>query len=242
MTQLIATGIMILITLFLFKSGWLLQFLDNVPFISNVVSFVNGMLGLATGAIPQGTGKIFFTEFFKSLVYLIIFSMVDKISNQLLDIGVGRREKNSFIIELIAHPMRATASAFFSALFTCFVVELINPYIGQFFNQSKLLVLGVSTVTIIGLICLAFFFLRKPMVEFALYMFGVIFSSVVKLVAMEFIIVLLYYLLNIPGVLDNVGTLVIIVIGLACCVGSIFGAEFLGNDDLYKKKGKHAKW
>lgn len=241
MTHLITTGIMIIITLFLFKSGWLLQFLDNVPFISNVTAFVNGLLGLAPGTVMPGTGTVFLTEFLKSLIYLIIFSVVDKFSRILLDIGVGKREKNPFLIELIAHPLKTVASAFFSALFTCFVIELLNPYIEGIFNLSNWLALGVSTVTFVLFMCLAFFLLGKPFAEFMSYIAGaVIFSSVVKLISMEFIIVFLYYLLNVPEIFDSVGTLVILVIGISCCIGSIAGAEMLGKDELYKvKKSKH---
>lgn len=227
MINLIVTGILVVIALIIFKSGWLLTFLDNFPFIDNVVSLVTGYLGVTSGT-AAGAGTAFFNELLKSIIFLSVFAVVSKVMHSILHIG--KHEEASALSRFFAVPLEWIGRTFLSAVVTGLLMEFVNEYLKQALSLSMFWLAGLSTLTVVLSVLLAFIFLGKTLTEFAVMMtFGVIFPAVVKLVAVEFIIIFLYVLLNVPGVFTAAGTMVFTLIGIACCLGCILGAEILGS-------------
>lgn len=228
MINLIVTGILVIVSLVIFKSGWLLEFLDNFPFIDNVVGLVKGYLGVSSGTPLPAAGKAFFEELLKSIVFLTVFAVISKAAQSLF--YIGKHEKISDFSRWFSRPLKWIASNFLSAVITGLLVGYVSDCLQQVWNLSTFWMAGVSLLVLVPVMFLAFLFLGKTVTEFVVQMaVGVIFASVVKLVAVEFIIVFLYMFLNIPGVFTEAGTLVIMLIGILCCLGSIVGAELLGS-------------
>lgn len=228
MLNLIVIMIMVILSLFIFKSGWLLTFLDKVPFIDNVVTLVTGYGNVTAGVAPPATAKVFFDEFFKSFIYLSVFALVSK--GMQAAMKVGKHEKISSFSLLLRAPVVGIASTFFSVVITTLLIESVNAYLNQVLSVSKYLVAGLSTLMLVLVILVAFIMLGKTLMQFLLQLVvGIVLPATVKLVAVEFIVVFLYVMLNVPGALDAAGTIVIMVTGILFCLGSIVGAEFLGS-------------
>lgn len=228
MVNLIVTGILVIASLVIFKSGWLLNFLGNFPFINNIVDLVTGYFGVSSGTSLPVAGKAFFEELLKSIIFLTVFAVVSKAAHSL--IHIGKHEKASGFSRVFAVPLEWIAGNFLSAVITGLLVGYVSDCVRQVWNLSVFWMAGVSLLILVPLLLIAFLVLGKTVAEFAVMMAaGIILPSVVKLIAVEFVIVFLYLFLNIPGVFTEAGTLVIMLIGIFCCLGSIVGAELLGS-------------
>lgn len=245
LTMIIMTVIGIVAILLILKSGWLFHFISNVPFFDKVLNVVSGYFNQTTGntTINNSAGDVL-TNVLEGLVFCIIFTLLVKFISSCLK--EGRRENISTFKRIIRAPFEKFAAIFFTAVFTSVLVELLIRYVFQLFQSHRVFLNILITIIIIAVLVLGYFVVGLSAVAYALWVLGVaIFPSIVNLIAVEFIIVFAYYLLNIPGMLEQVGSMSIMIIGIICCIGAMFGADFFSDrcrDGLEesRNKGRHS--
>lgn len=224
---MIVTLIMLISILFILKSGFLLKFLDNIPFIGNVANLVDIILKTGSSVSIAAASQAFTAELLKSITYLVIFAVVDKVLGACFK--VGKHEKISGFGRAMRTLLGKVFMVFISALITALIVESIQNGLGQLLGWSQTVIAGISATTSIGLVILAFFIVGKELSVFLInIVVGSVLVSTVKVVAMEFFIIFTYIMLNVPGVFEDTATIVIMLVGISCCIGAVLGVDFIG--------------
>lgn len=228
--------------LWVLKSGWLLNFLQNVPFIDWVAGVVSNYFGLPLVITPAGTTNMFLLEVVNTFLFLGCFAVLEQVLSSLF--RIGKHEKFDNIKSVIYTPVKIIAVYYFSALGAMLGVVFLKDLLQRVFPGGTVLNIVIIIAIIVVLVLISFGFLGISIVAYCGWILGkIIFPTVVKLICMEYIVVFLYYLLNVPGIFEQTGTLVIMLIGIGCCIGAIFGANAVGNktENLIWGGGKHAK-
>ena len=228
--------------LWILKTGWLLSFLQNVPFIDWVAGVVSNYFGFPAVVTPAGTTNMFLLEILNTFLFLGCFSVLEQILSSAF--RVGKHEKYNNIKSVFYAPVKIIAVYYFSALGATVGVNILKNLLQRVFPNGTFLNIFVVLVIIAAVIVISFLVMGIPIIFYCGWVIGkIIFPTVVKLVCMEYIVVFLYYLLNLPGMLEQTGTIVIMLIGIGCCIGRIFGADAVGKktENWIWSRGRHAK-
>lgn len=215
--------------LFLFKSGWMLVVLKNLPFIDDVIQVVSNFWGGnswngALSAVFSALGKSFKEEIAKTIVTLLVFSIIDKITHSCL--YIGKHEEATAASRVISEGLEVLVANFFSLVITSLLVETINPLLPDFSNLLSLLLLGVSLPLAAGLAFLVCKILSRSFSDLIKYIvINILCVSGFKMILIEASIVFLYLVLNAPGVADTIATVLLVIASIACMMGSVFIAH-----------------
>lgn len=229
-TTIIIGLIEVIAVLLILKSGWILSFLENVPFIGVIGDVVGALFGLKNqNPLPPGSAH-FAEEFLKAILFIIIYYILDNCMNALFHTGKHGYEPPRFSSGKHARSRFPLVKGFLvsiaSAIFTCLIMEVVYSKVQGFLAGYAIWFKALLSVGFIGLLVVLFLFLKAPFHWFCVWLVGkIIFPTVVKILAVLFAVISLYYLLNIPGMFDQVGTIVILLFGIGCCIGSVFGVE-----------------
>lgn len=232
---LIVTILEITGLLLLLKSEILLEFLSNIPFFENIVSFFEKYYGLGTGEPVIGQGLI--TDIVKALLFAGIFAVVERFFTYLFKIG--KHEYKRSLKEIVYTPVKIIGKYFFSALITAFLATGFEKYIIALMKNNQIIINGTIFVLLLVILVMVYKIMGFSIGLYLLWMLAtIIFPAVMKLLSMEILIVHLHFLLNVPGMLDQTGSSVIAIIGIVLCISCIGGVDIFGDKaDNYIKKG-----
>ena len=223
MLGIIGTGVIeIIILLMVLKSGWMLDMLQNVPFMDLVVNIVSRYWGTLHQTLPS-SGKFFLSELLQALIYIIIFKIISELCHQLFHIGKHARVS---AFEIMFSPVMEFITKYFVfAVITAYLLQLFQTYVLNTF-KNNILAGSLSAIIVTAFCVITFFLFKLSLSGFFMCILGyVIFPSVVQLISIEFIVTFCYYMLNTPGIFEQAGTLVIIIFGISCCIGAVIGCE-----------------
>lgn len=80
------------------------------------------------------------------------------------------------------------------------------------------------------MLVILFFVIHTGILTFLLWVLvRVLISSSVKFLAIEIFLMYIYYFLNIPGIFEQTGSMVIMIIGIVCCLGAVCGSVVVDN-------------
>lgn len=225
------------------KSGFLISLLQNVPYIGIVADLFAGFLGFSSSGVILPS-QPFIEEFIKALIFVLLYAVLDPLVKFLCRIVIGKHSYHRDIKEAIDRMIVAFLSSILTAIITSLFMEYVYlslmNWASSFIPWIQYLVslLSVSVVLVI-----AFFLFKQTVGVFFLWILTkFIIPTALKILTVEFMVIFLYLLLNLPNMMENVATLVILCIGILCCVGSVFGISVYDHKiDNYWKPGKHGR-
>ena len=220
------------------QNGIFIEMLSNIPFIGQVVDAFEGYFGVtAQIAQPQPTSQIFALEIFKTIVFLIIFYFVGYFTDYVCN--VGKHEYYADIKKIFLKPISIFLKYFLSALITAYITTMVINKILSLLGGKPILSVIIFFVLAALLVMAGFFLMADSLVQYVRWVVvNVILGSVLRLVAIEIFIVYVYFLLNVPGMLEGIGSIIVMIIGIMACVGVMFGTEFF-EDWVPVEGGKH---
>lgn len=230
--------LVVVIFLYCLHSGIFISILANTPFIGSVVAVFRNYFGVTSSTpSPFTTGQNFAMEICKTILYLIIFYFMGIAARQLT--SVGRHELYSTFKKVFLFPVSIFVKYFLSALITTLITGCAMDFLKDWIASQTILSTLLFIIITLLLLAAGFLLMGDNLVQYVLWvMVNVIGASVLRLVAIEALVVYAYYILNVPGMFDGVGTIVIMVIGIFICIGSMFGTEFF-EDWVPVGDGKH---
>ena len=213
----------------------------DIPFLDGMISFFENRTNLKLGITGTSAGKAFWVTLLSVVVYLIIFPAVSKVINLILSVG---SEEKSGLKAGVTRVMMKIAGLFFSALLTGLVRLFLLEWLYENIHVNRI-IMTIMSVGIAGAaLAVLFFVVGVPIVVYVLWVLGkIVFASTVKLLATEFFLIFMYYIMNIPGVFEQTGTLILMIVGILACIGAVTGTEIFENKmDSYvdDHRGKHA--
>jgi hypothetical protein len=232
----------VLAFLFLMKSSFWLSALQNVPFIGVVADVVGSLFGINGAALGFPQFQSFPEEFLKALIFTCLFAILNPLINTICKITIGKHSYNLPFKKAVD----SMVLGFISNMACIILTTFIMGYIGLFQQNNSFIAPWLSWVIslggLTGIIAVAFFLFRQPVMLFLLWLFGkFIIPTVLKIITVEFLAIWVFLILNIPGMMEDVGTLVLMVIGIGLCMGSLFGISVYDDKiDDYWKPGKHS--
>lgn len=236
----------IFVVLWCLKSGLLLSFMENVPFIGYVSEAIGSYLGF-TGVNPMPPSHVFFMEnMVKALIFLCIFNLIEKPMSAVCTSGIGKHEKYREIKLSVRGCFAKLLVNVASAALTALAMEYLYNQLGNALAGYEVWVKCIWGAGLVGILVILFLFLQAPLWAFCIWLVGkIIFPSVIKILCVEFLVIFLYYFLNIPGMFEQTGTMAIMIIGILCCIGSVFGIEMYESkwDSEWEssRNAKHAR-
>ncbi len=233
------TIVEISLVLICLKSGWLISLMSSLPWIDNVADLVEGYFGITgTGILPLGE-QVFAENLLKSLICALLFRVIGKLVSYFLDIA--KREQCSDFRRAATAPLKMISIPILTAIATAFIMEMVYKKLINFFSDYSLGIRILLAVITAFLLIGGFFIMKMLVWEYCLWvLLTIIVPGVIKILAVEFMVIFLYYLLNIPGMLEQVGSISVILVGMLCCVCSLIGAGFF-EDRIGKQFGSSGK-
>lgn len=232
----------VIILLYCLYSGFFISIMANTPFIELVYEFFENYLGVTSGGpSPFSTGQIFAMEICKTILYLIIFYIMGKAAEQLT--SVGRHEYYSTFKKIFLAPISIFIKYFLSALITTMITSFVMDFLKDWIASQTILSILLFAVITLLLLAAGLWLTADSLVQYVMWVLVNVFgASALRLVAIEALVVFAYFILNVPGALEGVGTIVIMVIGIVVCIGSVIGTEFFedwipaGDGKLYRRR------
>lgn len=219
------------------RNGIFIEMLSNIPFIGLVVDAFEGYFDVTSNIAPQPTTQIFALEIFKTVVFLIIFYFVGIITDYVC--SVGKHEYYADIKKLFLKPISIFLKYFLSALITAYATTMVINKILSLLNGQPILSVITFFVLVALLVVAGFFLMADSLVQYVKWaVVNVILGSVLRLVAIECFIVYVYFLLNVPGMFEGIGSIIVMMIGISICIAVMFGTEFF-EDWVPVEGGKH---
>lgn len=242
-TKIVILAIEILIFLVTLQRGYLLGILQNIdfPYYDLCMNFVDSFY-LNHTFTPQNhlqsAGKGMWESFFSLLLYLFLYSLISKVTY--IFWHVGRYERISPAGRLFSMVGEIITNLFLTAAAVGVVQQVILNRIYSGLNAHAVLkvILGIGAPLI--LIIVLFFIVGVPVLTyFAWVLLRVVISSSLKFIAIELFLMNAYYLLNIPGMMQETGTIVIATAGMIMCVGAVCGTLFIDKkaDEYIEREG-----
>ena len=232
--------VILVVCLFLYclYSGFFISILANTPFLGLIVEVFQKYFGVTSTGLPTfSTGQVFAMEICKTILYLIIFYIMSMIARELTN--VGKHELYSSFKKIFLFPVSIFIKYFLSALITAMITGFVMDFLQDWIASQTVLSILLFIVLTVLLLTAGFFLMADSLVQYVLWVLvNVIGASVLRLVAIEALIVYAYFILNVPGAFEGVGTIIIAVIGIVVCIGSMFGTEFF-EDWVPVGDGKH---
>lgn len=233
--SIVVVVIIVLIFLYVLKAGLFLQLFMEVPFFDIVTGVVSKYMDMENN-IPIVSSDDILNGILETFLFLVVFTVIDEILKQF--IYVGKHARLSLFDKILKKPIIVIGRYCISVFFTIIVSKFINDWLYIWLGESLLLVKSLSFVSILALVVLAFFLMNLTLTNFFIISLGKVFSTIVKLIATEFLVVFSYATLNFPEIYSNVSTSAVMIIGIVACVGSVIGNSFFEEklNDKYDKR------
>ena len=211
--NLFVLAIEILTVMIVLKAGFLFPVLESIdfPFYDFCWTVVERMTGSSlkpASASSVASGWLEGTV--TLLLYLCLFPLVCKCTEQMF--YIGKHLRISAAERLFTQVMHVLTNLFVTAL----AVGLAQTFILKKIYSLLSGVPALKTLLSIGLI------LAMLVILFFI-------SSSVKFLAIEIFLMYVYYFLNIPGIFEQTGSIIIMIIGILCCLGAVCGSVVVDN-------------
>lgn len=244
-TRFIVFGIEILAILFALKSGFIFPLLESIDY-----PFYDFCWGLVEKVFPGGAnsgssvGKDLWIQVVILFLYLLIYPLCERVSRMFFH--VGRHEYITARQALISNVLGILSPLIMAAFVVGLSQNLIIGFLDSVLNGNLfLLIMKVIIMIVIPvlLVIVLFKLMAAPLAPFLFWMTArVFFSSAIKYISVELFFMFTYQILNIRGMMDMAGTLVIILIGMGLCIGSVCMSTFVidrRSDDYIRGYGTH---
>lgn len=232
----------VLVFLWSMKSGFWLSMLQNVPYIGVVADILCNYLGFTGSGMNFPSTQPFSEEFVKALIFTCSYALLEPPVRGLCRIVIGKHSYHRDLKEAVDRMFLALISSVLCAMVTSLFMEYVYlaaiNWAAGFIPWLKYAIsfASLSVVLLIGF----FIFGQTALLFFLWILTKFIIPTVLKVLSVEFMVVLLYLLLNIPNMMENMATLVILCIGICCCLGAIFGVSLYDRRiDDYWSPGRH---
>ena len=157
---------------------------------------------------------------------------------------MSKHEEYRDIKRIIYKPLKDFAAQYFSIIAALFVTNIYEKTIFDIFGNNMWVQIPLVILIAGAALVMCFVLLKMPFIYYIGWVLvKIVLLSVLKLLAIEFFMVFAYLILNVPGVLDQVGTGGIIIIGMMMCIFSVFGINIfeMRFDDSYYNGKRYKK-
>lgn len=241
--RIILTLVEILVFLWSLKSGFWINLMQNVPYIDFVADTLAGVMGFSSSGISFPS-QPFSEEIIKVLIFTCAYPLLEILVKSLCQVVIGKHDQHANIKaavdRMILTFLSSILTAIVTALFMEYVYLALANWAASFIPWLKYLVtfLSLSVVLVI-----AFFLFGEGVLVFFLWILTkFIIPTTFKILSVESLVVIFYLFLNVPGVTDSVGEIVILCFGIACLLGGFCGLSVYDHKvDDYWGTGKHRK-
>lgn len=234
----------ILVFLIVLQRGYLLPILESIdfPYYDLCWNFVEKFYYNNTSSSPQAqlqnAGKDLWESLFTLLLYLFMYPLISKATHMFWN--VGKYERISPAGRLFSQVAEILSNMFLTAVVVGLVQQTVLNRIYSGIGPYTILkvILGIGAPLL--LIVLLFFVVGVPFLTFLgwlLIRVGI--SSSLKFITIELFLMNAYFLLNIPGVMEETGAIVLTIAGMIMCIGAACGTAFLDNkaDEYIEQRG-----
>ena len=242
-TRFIVFGIEILVILFALKSGFIFPILESIDY-----PFYDFCWGLVEKTIPGGAhpgnsvGQDLWIQMAILLLYLLVYPLCERVSRTIF--YVGRHEYITARQALISNVLGILSPIIMAAIVVGLSQNLIIRFFFFFFSGHILLSIMkylIMIIIVVLLVIVLFKIIAVPLVLFLFWLVSrVFFSSAIKYLSVELFFMFMYQILNIDGMMDMAGTMVIMLIGMGLCISSVCLSTFVidrRSDDYIRGYG-----
>lgn len=226
------------------KSDLWLGLLQNVPYIGTVADIIENYLGV-TGLVPSFAAyPSFMEEFIKAVIFTGVYSLLNPLIKSICSIHIGKHSYHLAFKQAVDRTVVAVISSVLCAMVTSLFMEYIyNQLLSLAASYAAWLQWLVSILSLSAILVVAFFVFGQTVLMFFFWVLTKhIIPTALKILSVEIFVVLMFCLLNIPGIMDDMMTLTIMCGGILCCIGAVFGtAVYDDRIDDYWRSGKHAR-
>lgn len=210
-------GVVFIVFLFILKSGIVLDFIEqlNLPFFSPVAQLVGAYFGYQ---IPNS--MVLVVEISKTLLFVLLFSLVSSFitprGKHMEEISFGSRIWINVLSTIIGvlvsgwaanQIMNAFGSADWRGISVSVIIAVVLFLLLGPINKGKTYGKHGKPIGMLSV-----------MAEIA---WETILPAAIKIVGCYFVVIFSYMLLNIEGVINQVGAIVLILVGIGIMVGGI---------------------
>ena len=224
----------ILVFLYILKSRLIIKICMNMPFFDVVADALSSYFGVINNITNQPSDKILSTVV-ESFLFLIVYTVVNRVLKTIF--AIGRHERFSPFEKIFKGFIWWIARNVISIGITIAISGFINQFLYSFIGENLFLKFGINTITIVLFVVIAYFVMKLALTNFMVISLGLIISTLVKLIAIEFFTVYAYVILNHPEVFESVSQLSIMIVGVVACIGAVIGNIFFERkiESEYKK-------
>ena len=229
--NLFVLAIEILTVMIVLKAGFLFPVLESIdfPFYDFCWTVVERMTGSSlkpASASSVASGWLEGTV--TLLLYLCLFPLVCKCTEQMF--YLGKHLRISAAERLFTQVMHVLTNLFVTALAVGLAQTFILKKIYSLLSGVPALKTLLSIGLILAMLVILFFVIHTGILMFFLWVLvRVLISSSVKFLAIEIFLMYVYYFLNIPGIFEQTGSIIIMIIGILCCLGAVCGSVVVDN-------------
>lgn len=242
-TRFIVFGIEILVILFALKSGFIFPILESIDY-----PFYDFCWGLVEKTFPGGAhtgssvGQDLWIQMAILLLYLLVYPLCERVSRMFF--YVGRHEIITARQALVSNVIGILSPIIMAAIVVGFSQNLIIRFFNSVLTGHFLLSIMkylIMIIIVILLILVLFKIIAVPLLPFLFWLVSrVFFSSAIKYLSVELFFMFMYQILNIDGMMDMAGTMVIMLIGMGLCISSVCLSTFVidrRSDDYIRGYG-----
>lgn len=206
-----------IVLLFILKSGIMLDFIEqlSLPFFSPIAQLVGAYFGYQ---IPNS--MVLIVEIPKTLLFVFLFSLISSFimprEKHMKKISLGSRIGINVLSTIVGvmisgwvsnQIMNAFDGADWRGIFISVIIAVILFFLLGFINKGKTYGKHGKPIGILS-----------AMIEIA---WGTILPAAIKIVGCYFVVIFSYMFLNIEGVMDQVGVIVLMLVGIGMMVGGV---------------------
>lgn len=223
------------------KSDFWIKLLQNVPYIGVVADAISGLTGFSSAGLAFPS-QPFSEEILKALIFTCSYPILELAVKCFCGIIIGKhsyhRDLKEAIDGMIVSFLSSILTAIVTSLFMEYVYLALTNWASSFIPWLKYL---ISFLSVSSVLAIAFLLFGQGVLVFFMWILTkFLIPTALKIISVEILVILLHLLLNIPSMMESVTTIVIMCIGIACCLGAIFGVSIYDRRiDDYWRPGKH---
>lgn len=233
MASCITSFIFVIFAVFFFKSPFLINICSDLPFFQYVVSIFSGINNFDSATLNHWIKEIpLWQELFKTIVFLGIFIFLQILLDKIFEFSKEFLEGSSLLKGMVMDILVTIAAAFFSNLIAnMFFFKFSSVISGEIWSGLKIwinVLMVFIEILIMGGILAAIFLVFPGLIATKWLIVNIV-AALAKLLGCYMFVILTYCMLNIEEVFNQIGTMIIIIIGMILCLSSLGFTSILSS-------------
>ena len=222
----------VLAFLYILKSGMIIKICMNMPFFDLVAETIVHYLGITNNVTTTPADNVL-SNIIESFLFLIVYTVVNRVLKTIF--AIGKHERVSVFEQIFKKGIWWIARNVISIAITVGISGFVNQTLYKLIGENLFLKFGINILTIVLFVIISFVLMKLAVSSFMVISLGLIFSTLLKLVAIQCFTVYAYVILNYPEIFESVSSLLIVIIGIAAITGASIGNVIFENKiDKYK--------